>query len=108
MKRANSLQIIQQHIANYRLSLLYVQAPNCGVCTVFHTQIEKLLSEMPQIAGIETNIVNVPSIAGAFQVMSAPAVLAFADGKEIWRGARFIDMKALQDILEKYSQEYTI
>lgn len=106
MQIAHQLHTIQQHLNTHPLALLYVQAPNCGVCTVFHPQIETLLAEMPNIAGIETNIADVPSIAGAYHIMTAPAVLLFADGKEVWRGARFIDLPALRNVMSQYSRHY--
>lgn len=106
MKKATALFEIQQHLTENRFAVLYVQAPNCGVCTVFHKQVSALLDTLPDILGIETNIANVPEIASAYHVLTAPAVLFFVENKEIWRSARFIDMKNLQSVLQQYLLEY--
>lgn len=106
MKKATALFEIQQHLTENRFAVLYVQAPNCGVCTVFHKQVSTLLEQFPNIAGIETNIANVLEIASAYHVLTAPAVLFFVENKEVWRSARFIDMKSLQAVLEQYLLEY--
>lgn len=107
MHNAHDLATIEQYLAENRLTLLYVQAPNCGVCTVFRKQVAEVVAELPEIAGIETNIVTVPMIAGRFHVLTAPEVLFFADGKEIWCSARYINMRELKEVLEKYIKEYT-
>lgn len=106
MKKATDIQTIQQHIEQHSLSLLYVKAPNCGVCTVFHKQINEMLAALPKIKGIETEISQVPEIAAHYHILTAPAVLFFADGKGIFRGARYIKMGELREILEDYIQAY--
>lgn len=106
MKKATALLEIQQHLTENRFTVLYVQAQNCGVCTVFHKQVSALLDTLPDIAGIETNIANVAEIASAYHILTAPVVLFFVENKEIWRSARFIDMKGLQSVLEQYLLEY--
>ncbi|WP_018652387.1 thioredoxin family protein [Actinobacillus capsulatus] len=107
MHNAHDLATIEQYLTENRLVLLYVQAPNCGVCTVFRKQVAEVVAELPEIAGIETNIATVPMIASRFHVLTAPAVLFFADGKEIWRSARYINMRELKEVLGKYIKEYT-
>ncbi|WP_025288714.1 thioredoxin family protein [Bibersteinia trehalosi] len=106
MKIANDIQTIQQHIQANKLSLLYVKAPNCGVCTVFRKQVGEILATLPTIAGIETDIRQVPEIATYYHILTAPAVLFFAEGKEIFRSARYINMAELRERLVQYSEVY--
>lgn len=107
MYNAHDLETIEQYLAENSLMLLYVQAPNCGVCTVFRKQVAEVVTELPEIAGVETNIATVPMIASRFHILTAPAALFFADGKEIWRSVRYINMTELKDVLGKYIKEYT-
>lgn len=106
MHNAHDLATIEQYLAKNRLMLLYVQAPNCGVCTVFRKQVAEVVAELPEITGVETNIATVPMIASRFHVLTAPAVLVFADGKEVWRSARYINMAELKALLTTYVAHY--
>lgn len=106
MKKATDIQTIQQHIEQHSLSLLYVKSPNCGVCTVFHKHIDEMLATLPKVKGLETDISQVPEIAAHYHILTAPAVLFFADGKEIFRGARFINLPELTEALSEYHTEY--
>ncbi|MCF7529913.1 thioredoxin family protein [Neisseria lisongii] len=99
-----SLSDIEQAIASKRLSLLYVQAPNCGVCSVFRRQVSELLEQMPAVNGVFTDISLVPSIASRFHVLTAPAVLVFFDNKEVYRTARYIKTAELKAMLDDYLQ----
>lgn len=106
MKKATDIKTIQQHIEQHSLSLLYVKAPNCGVCTVFHKHIDEMLATLPKVKGLETDISQVPEIAAHYHILTAPAVLFFANGKEVFRSARYIKMGELREILEDYIQMY--
>ena len=106
MQQALDLATIEQCLNDHRLTLLYVQSPNCGVCTVFRKQVSQVVAELPAITGIETDIKTVPMIASRFHILTAPAVLLFADGKEVWRSARYINMTELTAVLQTYIVHY--
>ncbi|MFC0819628.1 thioredoxin family protein [Moraxella marmotae] len=99
-----NLNDIEQAIASQRLGLLYVQAPNCGVCSLFRRQVGELLEQMPAVNGVFTDISLVPSIASRFHILTAPAVLVFFDNKEIYRTARYIKTAELNALLSDYLQ----
>ncbi|WP_165089102.1 thioredoxin family protein [Neisseria yangbaofengii] len=90
------------------VAVLYVSAPNCGVCTVMKPKIARIVDELDGVAMGAVSIADVPSLASEYHVLTAPAVLVFAGGKEIWRGARFIDVEQLEQALasaELYLQD---
>ncbi|MFS0578868.1 hypothetical protein [Brevibacillus sp. 179-C9.3 HS] len=47
-----------------------------------------------------TSIEKAPFISGEFLVFTAPTILLFADGKEVFRQARFISFDELERVLK--------
>jgi thioredoxin-like negative regulator of GroEL len=43
-----------------------------------------------------------PEVASTFQVLTAPVILLFFEGKEVHRQARFIDFKKLEELVKNY------
>ncbi len=102
MKTLSNLSDIDDFIAQNRLAVLYVSAPKCGVCTVMKPKIRAVIDEFDGVASGAVGIEAVPEIASFYHILTAPAVLIFADGKEIWRGARFIDVMDFENTLAQY------
>lgn len=100
MRIVEHLGQIEQAITEHRIVLLYVQAPNCGVCKVFLEQVQGMEADFGDVQFIQTNIADVPSIAGRFHVLTAPAVLVFLSGEEIYRGARYLKLDEIKEVLQ--------
>lgn len=85
------------------LNLIYISAPNCSVCYAVKPRVEQLFQDknLPMFA---LDIVEAPEVAGTFQVMTAPAILVFYQGKEAHRQARFIDFNRLETLVTNYQQ----
>ncbi len=85
------------------LNLVYISAPNCSVCHAVKPRVEQLFQNknLPMFA---LDIIEAPEVAGTFQVMTAPAILVFYQGKEVHRQARFIDFKRLETLVTNYQQ----
>ena len=79
--------------------LIYFTIPACGVCTVIRPVIEAFLSRYPQIKGYSCNLEDDPLIAGQLTLHSAPMILAFFKGKEVFREGRFIVMEKIEQSL---------
>ena len=69
------------------LVLLYLSMPNCSVCHAVQPRIKQMFedTDLPMLA---LDAFEVPEVAGTFQVMTAPAILVFYQGKEVHRQAR--------------------
>lgn len=96
MKHLTNMNDIEQTIAENRICLFYIKAPDCGVCNVMLDKVGQLAADYPLLLSFYTDIIEEPLIAGRFLVYSGPTVLLILDGKEVYRGSLFIDMQELK------------
>ncbi|MCR5713289.1 MAG: thioredoxin family protein [Prevotella sp.] len=96
MKHLKNIKDIEQTIADNRLCLFYIKAPDCGVCNVMLDKVMRLADLFPSLTSFYTDITEEPLIAGLFLVYSGPTVLLLMDGKEVYRGSQFIDLEELE------------
>ena len=96
MKHLTNMNDIEQTIAENRICLFYIKAPDCGVCNVMLDKVGQLAADYPLRASFYTDTTEEPLVAGRFLVYSGPTVLLIMDGKEVYRGSQFIDMQELK------------
>ena len=96
MKHQTNINEIEQAISKNRLCLFYVKAPDCGVCNVMHSTVERLVEDYPQLLSFYTDITEEPLIASRFLVYAGPTILLILEGKEVYRSSRFIDLEELE------------
>ncbi|WP_203363897.1 thioredoxin family protein [Bacillus sp. REN10] len=101
MENITSLSTIHEKITENKLTLLYISRPNCSVCHAVLPQVEKLLTNYPEIQSFQVNADEVPEIAGEYSIFTIPVVLFFVEGKEMFRKARFIPMEELNYSIRK-------
>ena len=70
---------IAEAIADYRLCLFYIKAPDCGVCNVMLDKVGRMAEHHPLLDAFYTDIIEEPLIAGRFLVYSGPTVLLLLD-----------------------------
>ncbi len=104
MKHLTSIQYIEQTIAENRLCLFYIKAPDCGVCNVMLDKVGQVTDRFPSLCSFYTDIIEEPLIASRFLVYSGPTVLLLMDGKEVYRGSQFIDLEELRYNINRYIQ----
>ena len=102
MKHLKNIKDIEQTIADNRLCLFYIKAPDCGVCNVMLDKVVRLADQFPSLTSFYTDITEEPLIAGQFLVYSGPTVLLLLDGKEVYRGALFIDLEELDYNIKRF------
>ena len=96
MNHLTNITDIGQVISRNRLCLFYIKAPDCGVCNVMLSKVERLVENYPQLLSFYTDITEEPLIASRFLVYSGPTVLLILEGKEVYRSSRFIDLEELE------------
>ena len=99
----NKLTETQNFLQNQPLALLYFSANQCGVCHAMKPRVQALTEKL-DVPFVELNASELPEVASLFQVMTIPAVLLFANGKEYHRQARFINVVELEDELRNPPQ----
>lgn len=106
MNTLHTLPEIEQHLAENPLSLLYVVSRDCSVCHAVEPKLAAVLAELPQIAAARADAAGLPELAGRFHVLTAPVVMLFAEGREVWRAAKFIYMDELAQKLALWAAQY--
>lgn len=105
MKHLTSIQDIEQAIADNRLCLFYIKAPDCGVCNVMLDKVGQVTDRFPSLCSFYTDIIEEPLIASRFLVYSGPTVLLLMEGKEVYRGSQFIDLEELRYNINRYIEQ---
>ena len=107
MELINNIEQIKDVVANQAFCLLYVQAPDCGLCSIMLDKIEVVSHSIDKMCSARVELLMVPEIAGEFLVATAPTVLVFVEGKEVYRAGTFIDTMELGQVLEKWNENLT-
>ena len=102
MKHLKNIKDIEQTIADNRLCLFYIKAPDCGVCNVMLDKVVRLADQFPSLTSFYTDITDEPLIAGQFLVYSGPTVLLLLDGKEVYRDAQFIELEEFDYNIKRF------
>ena len=102
MEHQTNIQDIEQTVAENRLCLFYIKAPDCGVCNVMLDKVGLVAECFPALCSFYTDIMEEPLIASRFLVYSGPTVLLLMDGKEVYRGSQFIDLEELRYNITRY------
>ena len=103
MELINDINRLKEFITDNKFCLLYIQAPDCGLCSIMLEKIEDLVLRYDSVCSARVELLVVPEVAGEFLVATAPTVLLFVDGKEVYRAGTFIDTLELERILAKWS-----
>ena len=104
MELINDIDELKRVAAQSDLCLLYIQAPDCGLCSIMLDKIEAVAQNFNNLRSARVELLVVPEVAGEFLVATAPTVLIFAHGKEVYRAGTFIDTMELECILTKWSE----
>lgn len=102
MNHLTNIHDIEQALADHRLCLFYIKAPDCGVCNVMLNKVETIVAHFPTLCSIYTDITEEPLIAGRFLVYSGPTVLLLMEGKEVYRASGFINLEELEVRIRQY------
>ena len=102
MKHLTNIEDIEQTIADNRLCLFYIKAPDCGVCNVMLDKVGQVADKFPSLCSFYTDILEEPLIAGRFLVYSGPTVLLLREGNEVYRGVQFIDLEELRYNINRF------
>ena len=108
MRHISHIDRIAEAIADYRLCLFYIKAPDCGVCNVMLDKVGRMAENHPLLDAFYTDIIEEPLIAGRFLVYSGPTVLLLFDGKEVYRASGFIDVNELERKIIQLEEVYCL
>lgn len=90
-----------EFIHRHKLAFLYISLTGCSVCHALQPQIGQLMTKYPEIRLGTINAHEVPEVAGAFSIFTAPVLLLFVEGKEYVREARIVHLDLLDEQIRK-------
>ena len=101
----DSLGSLQEIIDSEVACLLYFSSPSCSVCHVLRPKImQKVDEQFPKIKTLHVDLSLTPEIGAQFQVLAAPTVILFLEGKEFIRKYRTMSVDGLmQEIQRPYT-----
>ncbi|GAA0133236.1 hypothetical protein YSY43_00760 [Paenibacillus sp. YSY-4.3] len=102
MQRLYQLSEIKLTIQEHPLVLLLIKTSQCGVCESIQVKVTDLLESYANVRGIYVFMGDAPDTAAEYLALSAPTLLLFFQGKEVYREARFVRMDELEQVLQRY------
>lgn len=108
MELVNDIYRLKEVVENNELSLIYIKALDCGLCSIMFDKIDALCRRFDRLATACVELHVVPHVAGEFLVATAPTVLLFANGKEVHRQGTFINMQELEHVLTRWYENITL
>jgi thioredoxin-like negative regulator of GroEL len=102
MKELHSIEEVHGLMEGNNISLLLIKTENCGVCESVLYKLNELKENYGDVEFAYLYAGEVPMVAGQFLVFTAPTVIIFAGGKEVFRQSRFIQMGEISETLDKW------
>ncbi|MFC7677943.1 thioredoxin family protein [Paenibacillus sp. GCM10028914] len=102
MQQMKSMDAIQKVIEGEKLVLFVVKTGQCGVCESVQAKVSVMLESYSEVTGIYAYMEDAPEVASAYLAFSAPTLLLFFEGKEVYRIARFVRFDELDHVLSQY------
>lgn len=104
MQRLYELSEIKQAIQEHDLVLLLIKTSQCSVCESIQVKAGGLLDSHKAVKGIYVFMEDAPDTAAEFLALSAPTLLLFCQGKEVYRESRFVRFEELEQVLHRYEE----
>lgn len=102
MRQLKSLAEINGVLESEPLVLLIIKTGQCGVCESVEAKVSLMLESRPNVTGIYAYMEDAPDTASAFLALSAPTVILFFQGKEVYRIVRFVRFDELDHVMAQY------
>lgn len=97
-KIEDARNLIQQEQA----VLLYFYNDHCAPCISLRPKVMELIRQhFPKVELAFINSEKHPEFSAEFGVYENPVLLLFFDGREHWRGSKYISIAALKETIER-------
>ncbi|UUV19742.1 thioredoxin family protein [Fusobacteria bacterium ZRK30] len=98
-----NLDKITKTIKDEEIVILYVKSRSCSVCIELLPKVEEI-AETEKIKFIDLYIEENREVGTIYNVFTAPTILMFTMGKEVYREGRFLRISELKDKIYKYKE----
>jgi thiol-disulfide isomerase/thioredoxin len=104
MDTLTSLAAVEQLLAGPGLRALFVSQPDCSICRVLLPKVQAVVDAVPGVSLAYVDAAEVPDVAGRFNILTAPVVLVFGDGRELLREGRFVRIEEFEAALRRFAE----
>lgn len=87
---------------NENLVLILAKTHTCSVCQLTESQLNAAIPEFHALNKAQLYIDDVDAFRGALEVFAVPTVMIYANGKELLRESRFINVDKIKRLLMLY------
>jgi thioredoxin-like negative regulator of GroEL len=102
VNKLKNIDEIKSIASESKMALLYISSENCNVCKVILPRLEHMLEQYNEIKSAKVDIEELPLLSGEYNVFTIPCILVFAEGKEIIREARYINIESIKEHIDRY------
>jgi len=103
LKALEDFETLQKTTEKEGMHLFYFSRPDCGMCGALKPKVKSMVKNFPEMKSYYVDLDIIPEAAGQLSILTIPAVLVYAEGKEVVREARYISMDQLS---EKVNRPY--
>lgn len=104
MEPIQSLNSFYSLISDNELAVVLIKTSGCSVCDAVEQQLADGAVHDPGVQTALLKLEDVPEFSGEYLVFSAPTVLLFIDGKEYWRGSRFVRFDEMNRMISAFRE----
>lgn len=96
MKIVESIEEIKKIISENEKVLLFVGDSFCSTSRALDQKLEDFSARHKDVLLLQTQLVALPSLAGEYMIFTAPVLLLFKNGKEVFREGKFLQFDQLE------------
>ncbi len=96
MKDVYRIEEITKIIKENEKVLLFVADHACTTAQALDQKIEEFVADHQEVIGIRTNLKAAPTLPSVYMVLTAPTVVLFKEGREVFREGRFLQFEELE------------
>lgn len=96
-----NLDKLTKIIKDEEIVILYVKSKSCSVCTELLPKVGEVAAS-EKVKFIDIHIEDNREVGIKYNVFTAPIIIMFAMGKEVYREGRFLRVSELKDKIYKY------
>lgn len=102
MLKINSNEEIKNIISDNEMVILYFSNKVCGVCEVIRDKVQSILELYSKVKFIDIDGEEQIQLAALNNVFSFPLLILYADGKEVIRVGRNVNLLELEETIKRY------
>ena len=90
----------EDFVTEHDAVLLYLHNDRCGVCSVLHPQVKRLVeSKFPLVELVELDAADHRELAAQIRMMTVPGIILYMAGREVFRANGLVSLADLERMI---------